>query len=271
MIINKNKFFKLVLTVILFIVAIAVARYYLIKVKRNWIRVIKLATLNQWYSLEVDIDDKKYIHGDIFDTTEQGYKEILLGQREPESTIIIRPMKGRKYGDIVSTSSLDIICVSHQFISVLQENNITGWKTYDQIEVYDRKKQLVTNYKGLSITGRIGKIQLDKAKIRILPLFKEGLPERYTTYGLYPDESEWDGSDMCIISDSRMIVVNEKVYNAITEANLSHIEFIKIEEWEYPGLLKKTARPFSVSNSFLSDTLLLFLSLNLFSNIWTAL
>lgn len=139
---------------------------------------------------------------------------------------------GKKMRDILDNRSISFFLISDRLKKVLEDNNITGWKSYPII-IYDKKGNLVEGYNGFSVTGRAGDFISDTPFLKykdIKDWYKEG------GVGSYFDLSTWDGSDIFKLSNVGMIIVTEKVIKLFKEHKITACEYVKVSEH---GIWKK--------------------------------
>jgi hypothetical protein len=131
--------------------------------------------------------------------------------------------------DVIRTTFAAPIVVHQRVIDILLAAKFSGWSTYP-VEVCTKDGEILTDYKGLSITGRCGPIQNERStKIdRILPggIFPVWL-------GLYFDPATWDGSDVFMpAGKTGWIFVSAEVKGAFERAKVKNIVFTPSERIE---------------------------------------
>ena len=149
---------------------------------------------------------------------------------EIDFPVIFKQDHGKKLADILGTGWPGLFLVSDRLKKILEDNELTGWKTFP-IKVYDKKKNEVLGYHGFSIVGRCGSINYKKAEICERQSFPTG--PFYKVYkGLYVGLDKWDGNDFFIPDESIFFIVTNKaaeilqknkVTNLVLE-NLSNVE-----------------------------------------------
>eukprot|EP01132_Coremiostelium_polycephalum_P000319 gene319-410_t len=78
--------------------------------------------------------------------------------------IIFKQVYGKKLQDMLDTGWPGLFLISDRMKSVLEENQLTGWKTFS-VQVFDKKGEGIPGYHGFSITGRCGEIDYSKSPI----------------------------------------------------------------------------------------------------------
>jgi hypothetical protein len=61
--------------------------------------------------------------------------------------VVFKQESGKKLTDILDTGWVSLYLISDRMKSILEENNLTGWKTFD-IQIYDKKKNEICGYYG---------------------------------------------------------------------------------------------------------------------------
>ena len=136
------------------------------------------------FTVDADIYENAFGKDDPDSLEKRRLYDFLLDGNYPEwleFPVVFRERphdSGKKLRDIIGPRLCPCL-ISERLKALLEENGITGWKSYP-VEIYDRKGELVTGYHGFSITGRGGSVRYKD------PEKQEG--------GIY-DSSQWDGSD----------------------------------------------------------------------------
>ena len=128
--------------------------------------------------------------------------QYLMSGEYPEwitFPVICHQDDGKKLRDIMAWSFHPYI-ISNRTVKLLEENHVTGWKTY-LVEIYDKKWNLISGYQGFSVTGRGGSTKDGKYKI-----------------------SQWDGSDIFMIGNGMHHVI-ERVKILLEENKIDAAEF----------------------------------------------
>ena len=139
---------------------------------------------------------------------------------------------GSKYKDVLDMPWLSAYIISDRFKQILEENNVTGWKSYS-IELLDKSNNVVSGYNGFCIVGRSGPMNpkgalgslTDKVPEAELPPYKNG----------WFDINTWDGSDIFMLGNSRWIVITERVFKLLKKEKITSIECIRVSDLTFGG------------------------------------
>lgn len=137
---------------------------------------------------------------------------------------------GKKWTDVLNPSSVSLYIFSDDFINVLKQNNITGWKTFS-IKISDKLGKEVKGYSGFSIVGRCGEPDYTKSHIYEKQLVPNGKRTKYYK-GLHIGLDKWDGSDFFIPEKTLHIVITEKVRQIIRKQKITNVILQKLSEYE---------------------------------------
>lgn len=144
--------------------------------------------------------------------------------------IIFKQEYGKKLLDVLGTGWANLYLISDRMKDVLEENKLTGWKTFP-ITVYDKKKNEILGYHGFSVTGRCGPIDDTKAKIIDKQLIVNG-PILKAYKGLYVGLDKWDSSDFFIPENSRSFIINKKTAEILRDKKMTNIQLTNLSEIE---------------------------------------
>lgn len=137
---------------------------------------------------------------------------------------------GKKLTDILNTGWVSLFLISEKLKKTLEENFITGWKTYPII-LKDRNENMVEGYYGFSVTGISGRRSYANSPIIEVQYVKDG-PIVRLYKGARVDLSKWDGSDFFIPEGSIAIVVTKKVFDLVKVNKISNLSLPNITEVE---------------------------------------
>lgn len=110
--------------------------------------------------------------------------------------------------------------VSQPFVAALSACGATGWTTYP-VTLLDDDGTTVGDHVGLVTTGRSGPL---------IPLDPHDVSKHRT--GVRIDEDQWDGSDVFSPAEQNMVVVVERVRDALFTAELN-LAFEELSEMSY--------------------------------------
>ncbi len=160
-----------------------------------------------------------------------GHTNLIKGNYdEIDFPVIFKQEYGKKLADILGTGHASLYLVSDRMKSILEDHQITGWKTFP-IKLYDKKKNEILGYSGFSVTGRCGPIHDELAEI----VDRQSIPNGpiYQVYkGLYVGLDEWDGTDCFIPDKTSFIVVTKKIKTLLTDNKITNLEFKNLMEIE---------------------------------------
>lgn len=144
--------------------------------------------------------------------------------------VIFKQEYGKKLQDILDTGWVSLFLISDKLKAVLEENALTGWKTF-AVKVLDKKGQEIQGYHGLSIVGRCGKINYSKSEIiekRLVP--NAPLGKYYK--GSYVSLDEWDGSDFFLPEKYFGIIITSRAAEVLKKNKLTNIRLENLAEIE---------------------------------------
>lgn len=167
------------------------------------------------------------------------WKNILLSNYENVSFPLIYEQDketGDRLEDMISTSTGILYVISERFKNLLEENNVSGWKTYP-VRIKNRNQIEIYGYYGFSVIGRAGKEEITKRERVIIEdtLFKD--PVWYK--GFYPGFSEWDGSDIFLCKDYLGVIVTKRVHDIIKKEKITGVSFETLSENMYSNRAMK--------------------------------
>lgn len=147
--------------------------------------------------------------------------------------VVFKQEKGKKWDDILNTGYVSLYLISDKLKAVLEENNLTGWKTYPT-KLVDKKGVEILGYHGFSIVGRCDPVDYSKSEIIEKQIREDG---PFWTYykGIHIDLEKWDGSDFFLPKGTFAIYVTSKVAdlmkkNKITNLRLENLADSEIDE-----------------------------------------
>ncbi len=146
--------------------------------------------------------------------------------------VIFKQEYGKKLRDILDTGWPSLYLISKRMYSVMCDNNLTGWKTFD-IKVFDKNEKEISGYSGLSITGRCGAVSYDNCEVVEKRFVPRGPISKYYK-GLYVGLDTWDGTDFFIPKNSRWIIVSKRAAEILEKGKFSNIELRNLIEIETP-------------------------------------
>ena len=158
---------------------------------------------------------------------------IIYGQYDSISfPVIFKQEYGKKWEDILDTGWVSLFLISDKMKSVLEENALTGWKTF-AVKVLDKKDLEIQGYHGLSITGRCGKIDYGKSRIIEKRLVPNGPLGKYYK-GLHVGLDKWDGCDFFLPEKYFGIIITSRASEVLKKNKLTNIRLENLTEIEIP-------------------------------------
>lgn len=92
----------------------------------------------------------------INDYNRHCHKHLLVGEYDRyQFPIIFQQYDGKRLRDFLDTGYPPVYLVSDRVVNILENNGISGWKTYP-ITLYDKNGNLVGGFSGFSILGNGG-------------------------------------------------------------------------------------------------------------------
>jgi hypothetical protein len=161
--------------------------------------------------------------------------KLSRGENVPDKPILFRHYMGRKTPlDVIGTSYGTLI-FSSEILSLLENQNITGWTTYP-VTVYGAEGEVYKDYAGFSVIGRCGPIKKELSTKQTMPP-RVPWAKPYEAYiGYYFDLDTWDGSDIFVPEGTYSFLTIEKVKNLFVKHKFKNIYFDSITEMENPLL-----------------------------------
>ncbi|MDR0604221.1 MAG: hypothetical protein LBG80_07980 [Bacteroidales bacterium] len=141
--------------------------------------------------------------------------------------VVFKQEYGKKLEDVLDTGWVNLYLISNKMKTVLEENALTGWKTF-AVQVIDKKGREIQNYHGLSITGRCGKIDYSKSEI-----IKDTLLGKYYK-GLHVGLDKWDGSDFFMPEKYFGTIITNRVVEILKKNNITNIRLENLMEIKTP-------------------------------------
>lgn len=161
------------------------------------------------------------------------YGRVLKGQYEGLTfPIFFIQESGKKWNDVINAGSVGLYLLSQRFIELLKNNNISGWKSFDVV-IKSKNGEEITNYFGLSIIGKGGKIDYSRSSVIEKRIVPNGLMVKYYK-GMFFRQEEWSSSDFFIPEDTLHIIISKKVQRLIEENKITNAVIQNITEYEIP-------------------------------------
>lgn len=146
------------------------------------------------------------------------YDQLAFGDHYPEYIqfpIVFYQEDGKRMRDVLDMRYVGFFVISDRMKLVLEENGFTGWKTYP-VQLYDKKKNLISGYSGFTVTGKGGRVYY--------PLNEAWVP----VLGWNP--ACWDGSDFFHFENTRHIIITERVMKVLKKHKIDAIDMKPLED-----------------------------------------
>ncbi|MCL2072651.1 MAG: hypothetical protein FWH18_01920 [Marinilabiliaceae bacterium] len=137
---------------------------------------------------------------------------------------------GKNLQDILDTGWAGLYLISDKMKLILEDNKLTGWKTFD-VKVLDKSKQEIQGYHGFSVTGRCGNIDYSKSEIIEKRRVPNG-PLCKFYKGLHVGLDKWDGSDFFLPEQYLGTIITSKVSEILKKNKLTNIRLINLADIE---------------------------------------
>jgi hypothetical protein len=165
--------------------------------------------------------------------------DLELGNYEGyEFPIVFREVageSGKQMRDVLDNRNIRTYLISDRMRDLLIDNNITGWECYE-IEMYDKKGNIVSGYNGFSVTGKCN----DMVKIDFENIIKDKKRDYFEAKGAMFDIEKWDGSD--IFKADRWRIITKKVYELFKKHKITAIEMTRMTDYtRWLGYTKEQA------------------------------
>lgn len=156
------------------------------------------------------------------------YWDLELGNYEGyEFPIVFREVageSGKQMRDVLDNRSIRTYLISDRMRDLLIDNNITGWECYE-IEMYDKKGNIISGYNGFSVTGKCN----DMVKIDFENIIKDKKRDYFEAKGAMFDIEKWDGSDIFRAGGWR--IITKKVYELFKKHKITAIEMTRMTDY----------------------------------------
>lgn len=139
-------------------------------------------------------------------------------------------VQGIKMRDILDTGWVSLYLISERLKCLLEENNLTGWKTF-QIKLFKKNGVEILGYYGFSIIGRAGFFNFNSSEI-VHKSRTEHAPLRKYYKGL--QITNWDHSDFFLCQGSKFIFVTSQVSDVLKKYKIDNVTLTNIFDIELP-------------------------------------
>lgn len=114
-------------------------------------------------------------------------------------------------------------------VELMNKIGATGISYYPTIIEHKREKRIITEYWGLQISGRYGKI--DKSRGIIVPHFLPNGYEDKRIKGMYFTDDFWDGKDFAVSEYHSFIVISERIKEVLTKHKVTGVNLIPLPDY----------------------------------------
>jgi len=155
---------------------------------------------------------------------------ITRGEAAPEAPLAFVRSEGALPLDILGTTWAVLLLVSDDFLRVLTANAFTGWRSYPvHVRAFEKE---VLGYHGLAITGRSATPDWSRSPVvDRLPFVPGGKPYK-THVGIFITGNLWDGSDLFLPEGTSLVIVRERVADALRGAGISNVLLRRLDEFQ---------------------------------------
>ena len=184
-----------------------------------------LSTTIQVHAIDLNKHDKTT---NLFDQ-----QRLILGNYDGiDFPVVFKQEDGNRWHDIIDTGWPSLFLISSEFRDFLIGNSFRGWKTFE-VEVLDKKNNLIKGYYGMSVTGRCGKIYFDRSEIVEKKFSEQGTVGKYYK-GIHFNINEWDGSHFFIPVDYFGIFISGQVVTSLKKFKFTNINIENVQNIETP-------------------------------------
>lgn len=149
--------------------------------------------------------------------------------------VIFKQISGKKFTDILNTGWSSLFLISNKLKGLLEENHLTGWKTYPII-LKDKKENPIEGYHGLSVTGVSGRKSYTNSPVIEKRWAPEG-PLVKIYKGVNIDLDKWDESDFFVPEGTTAIVITKKVAELLERNKITNLKLNNLAEVEIPTFI----------------------------------
>jgi hypothetical protein len=142
--------------------------------------------------------------------------------------VVFKQDDGKKFNDILDTGWPSLYLISERLKDVLEENSLTGWKTFP-IKLYDKKGNEISGYHGFSVTGTSGPTIYDNCEIVERRMVPDG-PICHYYKGVFIDK--WDGTDFFTPDKTGWIFITKKAADVLKKNKVTNLELKNLADHE---------------------------------------
>jgi len=146
---------------------------------------------------------------------------------------------GKNLADILDTGWPSLYLISDRLKGVLEQNSLTGWKTFS-IKLYDENGKEIPGYHGFSITGRCSPTNYNNREIIERRMVPNGpICKFYKGVSL----DNWDGSDFFTPERTYETFITKKAADLLKKNKITNLKLINLADTEtdVDDILKKNS------------------------------
>lgn len=143
-----------------------------------------------------------------------------------------KQLYGNRLDDILDTGWPGLFLISDKMKTILNENNLTGWKTFP-VQILDKQNNKILGYNGLSIIGRCGQIDFSKSEIIEKRHVPNGPLVKFYK-GFHIDLENWNNTDLFLSEKNFGTIITQRTAELLKSNKLSNIRCKNIAEIETP-------------------------------------
>jgi hypothetical protein len=142
--------------------------------------------------------------------------------------VVFKQHSGKNFSDMLDTGWPNFHLISDRMKCLLEENHLTGWKTFP-IKLYDKKNNEISGYYGFSITGQCAPVDYGKSEIIEKRRVPTG-PICKFYKGIFIDK--WDETDFFSPKNTYALFVTHRVAEILTKNKITNICLVPLSEYE---------------------------------------
>lgn len=152
--------------------------------------------------------------------------DLTRGTWTPSQPLRCNCEEGTRWVDLLGTTHAVLRIVSGSVIETFRANDLDGWDTYP-VEI-SCKDQNLAGYEGLIARGRCGPVHHEEV---LMPSFVPGGEPIEGSRGVYFDPATWDGSDIFSPEGTGLVIVTQRVKDALEHAGMENWSFVSLPAW----------------------------------------
>jgi hypothetical protein len=142
--------------------------------------------------------------------------------------VVFKQEYGEKFTDILDTGWPSLFLISDKMKKILEENKLTGWKTFP-IRLYDKKGKEIFGYHGFSVAGKCGPTTYEKSEIIEKRMVPTG-PICKFYKGVFVEN--WDGTDFFTPEGTYETFITKKAAEVLKKAKITNLRLKNLADYE---------------------------------------